>query len=459
MGSPIFFDYRANPNMIDLINQGGQAQADFARRQAEMFAGAFQGVGQAVGGAIQQHQEQKQQSKNEQALLAAMDSWDDNDPQESAKRLVRVAGPEGLKLAQGYMALRKNAENDDPKTHLQTSKAGIAFFKNLSPEGKAQAYPRLLQSLAPTGEKLKIDSTQVPMEYGPEAEAFLDNFMGATDAYLGTKAEKVEAPKKHLVEVAGPDGKPMMRLVGEDELAGGVSKYVASPKADKPNYEYRDTGDAIGVFLDGKLIRKEPKGLDPQRAAAEEDDISGMLRSIDKGEMSIAEVPAKYKRAVTNAAKEQGTDTRPRAQREIDGLAASALTALDQIEAQAKKTMTATTGVGAKIQGGLQRLGAKAGLAEETQAWDAQMAKLSLLARQLGEKGALSDPDIERVVAGLPALTEKTSLRDRKLKEIRDIVEAGLRQKVSDRVKFKKRAEEDVDAIAAELALQFPESQ
>lgn len=419
MSSPTFYSHRSNPRITELLMMGGQAQAEHARRQAELWGGTLAGVGQAVGGAIQQHQEQKRQTKNEQALLMAMDSWDDNDPQESAKRLVRVAGPEGLKLAQGYMALRKNAENDDPKSHLMTAKASIQFWKGLSPEGKAQAYPRLLQGLAPTGQKLGIDPSQVPMEYGPEAEAFLDNFVRATDTYLGTKPPektkltevspgaslfnpetgKVEftaptAPKegkKYEVTVPGPDGKPVKKLVSEEELAGGVRTFEAERA---PAYQSKevlnDEGKAVMANFDARSGRyidtstgQAIKAPRPVPSATDSQD----ARKFKQAQPVLS--------AITDLSEKINT---------LQGVAATA----KGIEAQAK---------------------AKINLDDNVAEYDSLVSGFTpMVARALGHTGVLTEQDVQSVKNLFPRPTDSKSLRDRKVKRMLNIIgslEAG----------------------------------
>lgn len=233
MADPIFYGYRSNPRMADLLMAGGDAQAQHAQRMGELWANTLGNIGGIAAGAIQQHQEQKAQSKNERALLSALDSWDDADPQGSAMRLVSVVGPkEGLRMAEGFNSLRKNATNDDPKTHLATTRAGIQFWEGLSPEGKAQAWGRFRETLAPTVSKLGLP-VELPEQYVPEIEDTIRRAGGAIDTFLGKEPKAPEKPKLTNVTVAGPDGRPMEQAFTEEQLRAGVPKYVEPPKPEK----------------------------------------------------------------------------------------------------------------------------------------------------------------------------------------------------------------------------------
>jgi hypothetical protein len=96
----------------------------------------------------------------------------------------------------------------------------------------------------------------------------------------------------------------------------------------------------------------------------------------------------------------------------------------------------------------------KFNLSESVKLWDAQTAKLSMFARQMGEKGALSDGDVKRVQGLIPKRDDTVAVRDKKLADLREIIENGLREKVSKHVTLgAKKA--DKQAILAKLAAKY----
>lgn len=92
--------------------------------------------------------------------------------------------------------------------------------------------------------------TQGTGDLGPEDRRGL----AALQVEAGDAPTLLNAPpvKRHQVTVRGPDGKPITKLVTEDELAQGVEEYREPPKADRP--QVFNVGNGKLVDASGRVI-------------------------------------------------------------------------------------------------------------------------------------------------------------------------------------------------------------
>jgi hypothetical protein len=158
-----------------------------------------------------------------------------------------IVGPErGQKILAGLAALR-TADKGDYDATQQVLRDTLAGMHALPEALRASAYPSVRQHLI---EKGVITPDDAPDQYDPAWWAQTSGY-GSQPAKVGTREVKtrnhdgsettqivedtpgqsftsappVAAGKKYPVTVPGPDGRPVQRLVTEDELAAGVPAY------------------------------------------------------------------------------------------------------------------------------------------------------------------------------------------------------------------------------------------
>jgi hypothetical protein len=242
---------------------GGEERARAARESGDNWARTIAGVGNAVGAGIQMHQEQKAEKKKQAEMAArdaataqAIQSWS-GDPKELFTSLVRIRGPkEGTQMAETIAKFSKNAEDNNPETHLKATHAALGMFLKESPELQAATWGQFKIGLDPTIAKLKLP-VQLGDQLTPEVTAQLQAAHEALGEITGFKPTKVEAPKP--VEVN--QGATLV-----DPVTGNVI-YKGEAKPDKPtNLQHVDLGDVIGVMdpVTGQIVNRIPKGQAPK---------------------------------------------------------------------------------------------------------------------------------------------------------------------------------------------------
>lgn len=421
----------------DLLLERGRIAADRAYQSGNIWGPALAQIGATLGGGLMQYASQREEKKQQEAMavrdataLKYISAWDGEDPKSLFTGLTQILGPtEGPKMAKAVVELNSKPKSD-PKSEMQALALTIDVAKNQSDDmmqaGGWQAFRQRFNETAP-----KLGITQLPEQWDPANRQVMEVVGNSLNKFLGTEEKKaplVNVPPEHVVfdpntGQAVFTAPPKEKEPAKGPTVGSFEDYVRRAYGENPTpqqvIQARVTFEAAG--------RKPEEG--PSQI-----EVGGYLEGLRRGDISMSDVPAKEKQAVLAAAGAQGIDTRTAKQKEIDTAAESVLSALKQISDQAEKTMTATSGPGAVAQGAAQRALNVVGLAEQTRLWDAQAAKFSQLARQLGERGTLTEGDIKRIQDGFPSLTDPVTVRDAKLKNIRDIIISGLRGKVSSRV-------------------------
>lgn len=429
---------RGGDRILDLMMQHNRERQATAGQGWAGIGEAVAGIGQEVGGILATREAKKKLAARDIAWDADIDKWKQTgDTVELQKRATKRYGPDGPKHFEGVISAAKldrevRANNlEENRKRLGTS---LKYFDSMPNELKAKHYQDFARAAAPTLQALGMPLDSLPAEwsadYAPQIGALRQAITG----------EKPEAP----VRVA--QGEALV------DLKTGKPVYQAKPKPEPP-----PKTQAVG----GKIMQWNPAtnhydiplgaseaALTRQAKAAAagkggDEEVQGYLDALGRGDMGLEGVPPKYRGAVVARADKQGVDTRTTKQREIDSTAQGAMASLDQIEEQAKGTMTATSGPMAAVAGRAQSIGNALGLAPQTRLWEAQTAKLSQIARQLGEKGNLSDSDIKRIQGLLPGLTDPVDIRDKKLADIREIFEAAFKGKVSKHVTFRPSGTDD----------------
>lgn len=408
--------------IAELMMRKGDIQARRAEQQGQIWGRAAENLGQIGAQYVQQRQEDKVKKQRQQLFDEAINTWDGKDPVALFKRTAAIIGPEAaantMKAVAAFMQPHANeATFKDIVGGLYSAK------KTLGEDYVAQHWPEYRAKLQQHSDAFN-GGVQIEEQYRPEYGQMIDSFH--EQLFTPPKETKPLSLQDQLAAATTPEEQQaiLAKIRAAAEAGRAPEKTPAQIQAEA---EARARGERIG---------NPPTGQDKTK------EIEGYLIGLRNGDFGIERVPPSMVSEVVTAADKQGIDTRSTKQRDIDSAATALITSLDQLEDQAKKTMTSDTGPGAKVSGAIQRGASYIGLAEQTQLWDAQAAKLSMFARQLGERGTLTDQDVVRVQGLIPGLTDKTSVRDKKLKDIRDIIEAGLRGKVSKRVKFSSAAED-----------------
>ena len=245
-------DSGAGDRISALLRDRGRAEADAAARSGQIWGNAIQSIGQQVTGAIKDHRQQKvadakkaseeQLAKQDAAFMARIS--DQSKPPITPNETLAIYGPQrGPAIFKGYAALQSDAPD------LKTVLSG---FDASHPAMRAKAWPSARQKLLATGQ---IPET-VPEEYdhdwyekaapswrgkgeGPKTrEVKVRNPDGSETIQIvedkpGFSATSAAPePKMHKVTVPGPGGRPIDKLVTEDELKAGVGTYQ-EPKAPK----------------------------------------------------------------------------------------------------------------------------------------------------------------------------------------------------------------------------------
>src|SRR5574341_22608 len=246
--------YSERPQRLNL----GQMLLEQGDLEAERAQNLWSGIGQTVAGLGQQYgrlreeQAARQEEERKQEGLRARDaaianvfqSWDGKDASQLHRALIRHTDPKSaLDLAKGAEGLQRLAVAKSPEEASKELVPVARGFKASSPEMRARLYPSAIRpSLAKSG---LVPEDQLPSEYGPEVDQFVDYVLG------------MQAPQKptgEIVETIGPNGEPIKRRVTEQELAapGGVPVY-------KPPVKETPVKAAWGQPFNG------PDGLSYQR--------------------------------------------------------------------------------------------------------------------------------------------------------------------------------------------------
>jgi hypothetical protein len=101
---------------------------------------------------------------------------------------------------------------------------------------------------------------------------------------------------------------------------------------------------------------------------------------------------------------------------------AAAKALIGQISELSKSVNTAKGGIGRFVVGAKAKVGALLQTNQNAALFEAQKAKISLLVRALGEKGVLTDKDVERVSKSLPNLYDSKEIAEKKLSSLLDFI-------------------------------------
>ncbi len=412
-------------SIMELLMRQGDVAGRAALMRGEAISRGIEGVGNAVAQGVMAYGQKKSDDKIRMQLDAAMASFDPANPMDFYRRTAVAVGPEAaMRVTSGMASLMKLQQSQQPDMKdAATLVGGLAALEEKAPGWIAKNWNTTGPSLEPVAKLFGV-----PLNPETIGETVL-----SLNAGLNEKKDEGGF-------TLGP-GQVRYNAAGE-QLAAGPPKEEEAFNLSPGQVRYGAGGQVIAV---GPPKEKDPTAAAMAQARLDaieekkrerEAEIGAYVDALGAGDYTIDKVPPTIQRQVMVEAQKRGLDVRTSKQKDLDSSAEQTIESLAQLREQAQRTMTATTGPGAVVQGKLQGALNYVGLADETRKWEKQAAKLSLLARQLGEKGVLTDRDVERVVNMLPGLTDKASIRDKALQDIEDIIFAGLRGRVSSRVKL-----------------------
>lgn len=230
----------------DLIGRRGQIEAQRHAAGSDILGNAVAQVGQQLAGYFSQRAEKQEQAKREAATMAAIEGWDGQDPMKLFGSLRAIRPDDALQYTNTVLSLRRGPQQD-PEKELERFGKTAQFLSGLDDETLGRAWPVIRQSLGPTAARMGLEAgeqwdpkyrpvlARVGDVFGPKKERKLTRLAPGEALYDESTDEIVakgpaKEPPKHKVTVPGPGGRPVDRLVTEEELAKGVETYVA-PKA------------------------------------------------------------------------------------------------------------------------------------------------------------------------------------------------------------------------------------
>src|SRR3990167_1573238 len=177
--------------------------------------------------------------------------------------------------------------------------------------------------------------------------------------------------------------------------------------------------------LDIKRLEAQLSGLSgglPGSTVSPE--VQNWVNQISKGNTTIAGVPANLKTSVVNAMEQQGVVTLSDTQRNTIDSVDRSISILNQLEGTLSSLGLAESAAGRFTVGAGLNLGALFKTNENATLYNSQKESLlASLARATGERGVLTDQDVERARKALPSLTDTSSVANGKLEQFKSLME------------------------------------
>jgi hypothetical protein len=417
-------------SISDILLAQGQRSAESRRRLGEISAGMWSNLGQQASGAIQQyvqHQQQEPIRKQEQEIrdlqLGKLKRDDAAEAQEAEvesrrnaaftdllsrgmpdpREVLTIYGPErGSKIAQGLQAFNDLATKRVADAKKTAGDLALGFSQ-FTPEMRQQLWPSVRQAAIdgglgtpdtipedPTDEFLRgvvvWSQGEAPKQPGTR-EIKVRNADGSESIQIvtdtpGQTFQSAPDPKPmREVVVRGPNGRPVKKLVTEDELMQGVEQYQEPRAAQQPTYHrietVDDSGNPIIQFLTPEEVRRQ-----------------GGIRTSPK-----------------TTAKASGPAT-------VGAI-------LGEIETLSQRINTQGGGPVANVSGQIRRGLAGVNLDNEVSEYKALVEGfIPMVARAVGHTGVLTQADVDSVRALFPKPGDNAQLAKNKLDRVRRLMAA-----------------------------------
>lgn len=383
---------RGGGTIGDLIGQRGQIEAQRHIGGSDMLAQGLQQAGQQIAGYFSEKAEKQEMAKRDAATMAAIESWDGQDPTQLFAGLQKIRPQDALQYTNTILALR-GGERKDPEKELARLGKVAQFMEGQPDEVIQRGWPMVRQSFGATAEKLGIPLpeqwdpqargvlTRVGEVFGPKKEKSKLTGYKPGDYVLNEDGELVfKAPEKpkegKVVETVDAQGRPITKEASPEELAAGVPKYVP-PKAPR---EAKDPA-RMWVLRDGKTVR------------------------VTEAEVQPGDQPY----AARNTT-EKDTST---------GKVVNVLDSIDQLS----KRINTGSGPSARLSGMVRGRTAGLNLDPDVQEYESLVSGFTpMVARAVGHTGVLTEQDVQSVRALFPSPGDSVELRDRKMAQLRRLL-------------------------------------
>ena len=163
------------------------------------------------------------------------------------------------------------------------------------------------------------------------------------------------------------------------------------------------------------------------RNRATPEDIQDMADAVEGGEIEITAVPGNLRGHVIGIIKGQGGTIVSRKQREDLNAFETTLAIVDDIAKVSSKVNT-EFGPLALAVGAKRRASAAINLDDDTALLLSKKGELGLLIRGLGEKGVLTEGDVQRAISLMPSIFDSKSLAEKKIASLRALM-SGIKKR------------------------------
>jgi hypothetical protein len=410
------------PQIARLLMEQGQTAAQQQADRGRIWGGAVQGIGQQVSRRLSDLMREKQEApiraqqaesrdltlrglrRDDAAAAREVEQAEALKRAQSPEEIMQILGPErGPKVLQGFAALKE--QNQKSFASTQQLIGTVAMANKALPEPMRQeAWDESISMLAQRGLITPEDAPKTPDEAiawvlaqqpkktrevktraadGTETIQIVEDVPGKTF----TSTPEV---KKHKVTVPGPDGKPLEKLVTEEELTTGVEGYRAPTQpAQPPPVQAREVLDDNGTPV---MATFDPRARTWTNADGK---------------------PIKNPRPVPSAIEMMDS-------RKFEK-AGPVLASIDELS----EKINTQAGLIAKLSGGAEKAKAKANYNDDVAEYQALVSGFTpLIARSLGHTGVLTQQDVDSVKELFPKPGDSKTLRDRKLARIKTIIGA-----------------------------------
>lgn len=387
--APRYSDYGGGyggGSLGDLIGRQGEIQAQRHMRGANSLGDAISQVGEQIGKYYADRDLKMEMAKRDQATMAAVESWDGQDPMALYKSMLTVRGPEDAMQYTNQVLQLKGGPKKDPTQELARVGQSAQFFKKLSPEMQAKAWPAFRQSLGPSLAQLGIGETP---------EAWDPQHMPLVDAIGSTFGPKEQARK---VQTLSPG------QVAFDEATGEI----VAKGPEKPVEKKLHTLSPGSMMVDesGAVVARAPRApSEPKK-----DERQWVLRDGEAVRVTEAEIrPGDQPYSARNTT-------------EKDTSGGKVAKVLESIDSLSKKINTGS-GPMARVSGMVRGRSAGLNLDPDVQEYESLVSGFTpMVARAVGHTGVLTEQDVQSVRSLFPSPGDSSEVRDRKIAQLKRLM-------------------------------------
>lgn len=254
----------------EILLMQGRNRANALRERSAIQTQGWTNLADIIGGGVTQFAKEHQQRSEAQAVKALLSRKEPPTPEE----VFAVFGPErGAKILDGLNAAAELHHKNivDVRDTAGRLAAGV---QALPPALQQEWWPEIRKSAIEGGIG---DERSIPEQFSPEYLTLIGQWSqgklpekpsdftlgpgqqrfgpqgGAPIASVPVTPPAARPPQR--VVTKGPDGKPIVKMIPEADLAAGVEQYVAPQTPTKPDYEW--------IIRDGKPLQVQKGSVKP----------------------------------------------------------------------------------------------------------------------------------------------------------------------------------------------------